>query len=317
MTKKIYYKKVRDFGEIFGDTFLYLKLNFKSFFGVILALAGPFFLLNSIASSFLLKFSFASLTGNPNALQMLSNMAVPLTCIIFFSIIGSSVYNTVVNEHQLANEELQMDEKPSIGLIGKRFFGSYWRNLGVMFLVLFAIIISYILLALVGGLMILALKSIGFIGIFLLVIFFLLLFFIILPIFFYLIVAIVFTSQRHKLNFFKATRLVIKYLRGNFWMTWLISFVGGLCTYILIALAYIPVYVLMFVSLISRSKMDGLNAVNNIQNEVPIYVTVITSVVGLLIICISTIYLVMMNLQCSSNEEKLEGKSILEKIENI
>jgi hypothetical protein len=132
-----------------------------------------------------------------------------------------------------------------------------------------------------------------------------------------MLVAIVFTSQRHKLGFFAATGQVLKYLKGNFWMTWLISFVGGLCTYIMIIIAYLPVYILMVVSMMSRIKMDDINSINNIQNDVPIYVTVITSVVGILIICISSLYVVMMNYQCTSNEEKIEGTSILQKIESI
>jgi hypothetical protein len=85
----------------------------------------------------------------------------------------------------------------------------------------------------------------------------------------------------------------------------------------MIIIAYLPVYILMVVSMMSRIKMDDINSINNIQNDVPIYVTVITSVVGILIICISSLYVVMMNYQCTSNEEKIEGTSILQKIESI
>jgi hypothetical protein len=317
MKPKIYFKKVRDFGEVFGASFGYLTRNFRSFFGAILALAGPFFLLNSIASSFLLKFSFGNLAYGGNPMQMLSDMAVPFFFVIIFSILGSSVYNTVVNEHLLVNEELSENEKPSIGMIAKRFFGSYWRNLGVMFLLMLFSIITYVVFALIIGVFIVLLKSIGFVGVLLMVLMFMFLIMVLMPIYVYMLVAIVFTSQRHKLGFFAATGQVLKYLKGNFWMTWLISFVGGLCTYIMIIIAYLPVYILMVVSMMSRIKMDDINSINNIQNDVPIYVTVITSVVGILIICISSLYVVMMNYQCTSNEEKIEGTSILQKIESI
>lgn len=317
MKPKIYFKRVRDFGEVFGASFGYLTRNFKSFFGTILALAGPFFLLNSIASSFLLKFSFGNLGYGADPMQMLRDMAMPFFFVILLSILGSSVFNTVVNEHLLINEELGENERPSIGMIAKRFFGSYWRNLGVMFLTLVFSVIAYIIAALIIGVFIFLLKSIGFFGIFLIFLLVMFLILVILPIYVYIMVAIVFTSQRYKLNFFASTGRVFKYLKGNFWMTWLISFVGGLCTYIMIILAYLPVYVLMIVSLMTRVKMNDINSINNIQNDVPIYVTVITSVVGILIICISSLYVVMMNLQSASNEEKIEGTSILEKIESI
>jgi len=315
--QKIYYRKARDFGEIFGGTISYLKRNFKSLFGAILALAGPFFLLNSIASSFLLKFSFLRSAYSTNPMQMLNDMIGPLALVIFFSIIGSSVYNTVVNDHILLNDELPPDEKPSLSLIAKRFFSSYWRNLGVMFLMLFFGIIAYVVFALIIVGLVFLLKGIGFIGIFLMILMFMLLFFILFPIMLYIIVAIIFTSQRHKLSFFSATSRVFHYLKGNFWMTWLISFVGGMCTYILVIIAYLPVYILMMISFFSRANLNNLNSINNIQTEIPLYVTILTSIVSLLIICISSIYLVMMNFQCASNEEKKDGTSILEKIESI
>lgn len=316
-TQKIYYRKARDFGELFGGTFTYLKRNFKSFFGVILALAGPFFLLNSIASSFLLKFTFAGIGTTPNPMQMISDMMGPLMLVILFSMIGSSVYNTVVNEHLLLNDELPVGEKPSISLIAKRFFGSYWRNLGVMFLMIVFGIIAYVVFALIFVGLVFLLKGIGFVGIFLMVILFMLLLFILFPIIMYVMVAIIFTSQRHKLNFFGSASRVFRYLKGNFWMTWLVSFTGGMCTYILVIIAYLPVYIIMMISFFSRMNLNNMDSVNNIQSEVPLYVTILTSIVSLLIICISSIYLVMMNFLCASNEEKKDGTSILEKIESI
>jgi len=64
-------------------------------------------------------------------------------------------------------------------------------------------------------------------------------------------------------------------------------------------------------------NLNNLDAVNNIQNEVTIYVTIITSVVSLLIVCISSIYLVMMNFHSAGLEEKATGKNLLDKIDSL
>ena len=309
--------RTRDIGALFGDTFTYLKLNFKSFFGTILVFAGPFFLLNSLASSFIFRISMGNMLGYSNPMQMLSDMALPFFLVILFSILGSAVYNTVVNEYMLIMDESPEGDKPGPSAIRQRFFSSFWRNLGTMFLVMLFSIIVYLLSALILGVVIFLFKSMGVVGVLLMVLLFMFLFIIILPVYMYMIVAIVFTGQRHKIGFFSAYGKVMSYLRGNFWITWVMSFLGGLTTYILIILAYLPVYVFTAVSFFTRMNLNNLDAVNNIQNEVPICVTIITSVVSLLIVCISSIYLVMMNFHSAGLEEKATGKNLLDKIDSL
>lgn len=317
MTNKFKLAQVRDIGALFGDTFTYLKINFKTFFGAILVFAGPFFLLNSLASSFIFKISMGNILGNTKPLQMLSEMAFPFFLVILFSILGSAVYNTVVNQYMLIQEETPAGEKASLSAIRSGFFPAFWRNLGTMFLIMLFTIIIYLLSALILGVIIMLFKSLGVVGILMMVLLFMFLFIVILPVYMYMMVAIVFTGQRHKLGFFSAYGKVMTYLRGNFWITWVMSFLGGLTTYVLIIIAYIPVYVFTAVSFFTRIRMNDLNAVNNIQNEVPIYVTVLTSVVSLLIICISSIYLVMMNFHSAGLEEKATGKNLLDKIDSL
>jgi hypothetical protein len=317
MKTNIKLTKVRDIGELFSDAFNYLRVNFKSFFLVILVFAGPFFLINSLAGSFILKASIGNVFGYSNPMQLFSDLALPFFLIVLFSILGSAVYNTVLNEYMLIKEEMGIEEKPDLGHIRSRFFPSFWRNIGTMFLLLLFTVILYVVFALILGVFILMLKAIGVVGIMLMVLLFLFLFIVLLPVYMYIMVAVVFTGQRHKLGFFASFGKVMAYLKQNFWYTWVMSFLGGLTTYVLIILAYIPVYILSALTFFTRIKMNDLDAVNNIQNEVPVYVTVITSFVSLLIICISSIYVVMMNFHAAGLEEKATGKTIMEKIDNL
>ncbi len=315
MTKKIRFNEYRDFGQVFGNTFGYLKQNFKSFFGTILVLAGPFFLLSNIASSFLLKYSFGSMTAVKSPVELLSEMIAPLSISIFLSLIGFSVYTTIVNEHTILNDELPDNEHPNLSMISSRFFGSYWRNLGNMFMILIALFAAYII---VGGFFVITAigtASVGVLGIFFIFILMIFILFFVLPIVFYLITAIIYTGQVHKLGFFSASRKVIKYLRGNFWRTWLLSFCGGIVCYMLMMVAYIPIMVMMMMSTFSRLNLDPNT--NSFEQDTPVLLIIITTIVGLLIIGIYSIYMVMMNMQCAANEEKHEGKNILQKIEQL
>src|ERR1700751_197853 len=51
--EKIEFRKVRDFGALFNDGIAFLRINFKSFFGIILMVAGPFIILTGLLSGYM------------------------------------------------------------------------------------------------------------------------------------------------------------------------------------------------------------------------------------------------------------------------
>ena len=51
--EKIELRKARDFGQLFNDSIAFLRINFKSFFGSVIFLAGPFVMLTGLMAGFL------------------------------------------------------------------------------------------------------------------------------------------------------------------------------------------------------------------------------------------------------------------------
>jgi len=59
--EKIELRKARDFGALFNDSVAFLRVNFKSFFGILLFLAGPFVLLTGLLMGYV-QFIAAKIT---------------------------------------------------------------------------------------------------------------------------------------------------------------------------------------------------------------------------------------------------------------
>src|ERR1700739_1981383 len=62
--EKIELRKVRDFGTLFNDSIAFLRINYKSFFGTILFLAGPFILMTGLLSGYMQSLQSKLMGGN-------------------------------------------------------------------------------------------------------------------------------------------------------------------------------------------------------------------------------------------------------------
>ncbi|MDZ4663515.1 MAG: hypothetical protein SGJ15_01435 [Bacteroidota bacterium] len=319
MKAKVYVRKARTFGEIFGDTIGYMRQNFKSLFGSILLLVSPFVLGATVLITFLFKGMFANITSAANDIMgFYASMAGTLLLMTLLSLLGYTAFVTVLNEHMLLNDSLPENEKPQIKDILKNFFGQFLRGLGAMFILVILSLVFGLIIALVFGLMALLIKISAVLGILLFILVYIFFLLIVMPIVLYFYTAILFTSQRHRINVFEAIGKVFKNFKGNFWITWSLSFLCGLITYILSFIVFLPSYIVFIISFFTRMNRN-LDDMQNSQAgyDVPIYIIVLFSISGLLIACVYAIYFIMMNLQCASLEEKKEGISILEKIESI
>ncbi len=319
MRAKVYVRKARDFGEVFGDTISYMRQNFKSLFGSILLLVSPFFLLAMVLSTFMLKNMFANISSAAtNIMGFYASMAGTMILMMLLSLLGYAAYITVLNEHMQLNDSLPENEKPQIKDILKNFFPQFLRGIGTIVVLVVLSLVLILVFGLVIGLMALLIKISAVLGILLFILMYIFFLLIVMPIMMYLYTAILFTSQRHHINAFEAIGKVFRNFKGNFWITWSLSFLGGLITYILSFIAFLPSYIVFIISFFTRMG-NNLGDLQNSQAgfDVPIYVIVLFSISGLLIACVYAIYFIMMNLQCASLEEKREGLSILEKIESI
>lgn len=317
MKPKIYIRKARSFGEVFGDTLGYIKQNFRSLFGSILLLVSPFVLLSIVLVIYLFKSAFAGI-GTMDTIGVYSGMAGIIILMIFLSILGYTAFITVLNQHMILNDSLPPHEKVQMKDIVRNFFGPYLRGLGNMLLLLLISIVLMIVLAGIIVLLGLFIKLSAILGIFIFLLLYIFLLLVVYPIMMYYYCSIMFTVQRHRLGVFSAFKKVRRNLKDNFWITWAVSFLSGMITYFLSMIAFIPSYIIFIISVFTRASRIGMDpGAASSDVEMPLYLIILFCLSGVLMVCIYAIYFVMMNLQCASLEEKKEGLSILEKIESI
>ncbi len=317
MKPKIYVRKARTFGEVFGDTIGYIKQNFKPLFGSILFLVAPFVLLATILIINLFKGAFSGVYGFDAFSGRYGSIALTIFLVVILYLLGYTAFITVLNEHMVLNDSLPPNERPQIKDIVKNFLRPYLRGLGSMFLLLFLNVFLVAIIGMIVGAFAFLIKESAMLGILLFMLVYLFFLFIVMPIVIYLFSSILFTAQRHRINVFKAIGKVFKNFKGNFWLTWAISFLGGMITYFLSFIAFLPTYIIFIISALTRASRIGMDPGVDTDFEMPLYMIILFCITGVVMVCIYAIYFVMMNLQCASLEEKKEGLSILEKIESI
>ncbi len=319
--QKIYYKKVRDLGAIFSASFGFIKQNFKTLYGSLLFFAGPFLLVAACVSGYMLgsnlginklfKGGFASFYADNLVAYFIS---------ILLMFIGLNVYNVILNKNLIENEKLQNGEPLTITHIIQNFFFDFWRVMGSTLLLFFLLIISVIVIALVfGGLFALIGTGAGntgaiiatILGVIILLIFFL----IFGPVLGFIPMAAIFVCQRDNISIFAAIRKVMFYMKGNFWNTWLVSFVGILTYTIMASIVQIPLMIITLMTTFSRMKVLGGNALAEDSNS--ILLIAVTAISSLLSHGVLVIYHLIVVYQYSNLEEKKEGVAIIDKINQI
>ncbi|MBL7919962.1 MAG: hypothetical protein JNJ40_06585 [Bacteroidia bacterium] len=319
MEQKISYRKVRDLGAIFSATFGFIKQNFKPFFGSILFLAGPFIIVGAAVSAYMVGSSANIARMLRNMDEFYGNMILSYLFSIIFYFIGITIYNVVINKNILTNEKLEPGESLKLNHSMSNFFNDFWRMLGNMLLLTLFLIIAFVVIALVfGGLI--ALSGAGGSGgavavtvIMVLVVFFGLLLF--GPILSYIPLAALFVCQRDGINIGAALRKVFYYLKGNFWMTWVVSMVALICYMVMGFFVQIPVFIISAASTFSRLK--SVSAYGEEDNSATLLMVVVIIISSLLSYCVMSVYYLMTVYQYTNLEEKKEGSAIIEKINQI
>jgi hypothetical protein len=320
--QKIYYRKVRDLGAIFSAAFGFIKQNFKPFFGSILFLAGPFIIVGSAVSAYMIGSSSTLTRMLRNLDSFYGNIIMSYLFSMIFYFIGITVYNVILNKNILTNEKLQANESLTINHSISGFFNDFWRMLGNMLLLTIFLIIALVVIALaIAG--IFALIGAGGSGssggaiavavIVVLAIFVAMLLF--GPVLSYIPLAALFVCQRDRVSIFTALRKVFHYLKGNFWMTWVVSFVALLCYMVMGFVVQIPVLIISMVSTFSRIK--SVAGYGEQDESTPMLMVIVVIISSLLSYCVMSVYYLMSIYQYTNLEEKKEGSAIIEKINQI
>ncbi len=317
ITEKISYKKVRDFGQVFGASFNFTKQNFKPIAGALLLTIVPLSVviaylsirLQAQTNSFS-RAGFGLDVYKNLGLLLLNNLSVYLLIIILSWLMGA-IINTIFFRALQKNEELPKGEKITSALLLKSFIGDVLNQLINIILISITFIISLSIIGLVFGLLLsLGVGAINVIVGILLFFFILFFLFILLPIIFHVIVVSLFVCYVNKTYFIPATKEVLRVMKGNFWNTWLVIFVGGIYYMVASTIVSLPTIILSLMKSFSKARASA-------DDSTSIALIVATTISSLLQrFILGTLYL-MIIYQHMSCKEKKEGSTISGKIDSI
>jgi hypothetical protein len=314
MENKIYYRRTRPFGELFSATFSYIKQNFKSFFGSIILFSVPVIVLMTLLLVNIVSRATSGI-GKFSGFEGVGFMFLMISVIAILSILMQTVFITVINQHLILNEKLENDGKVTVGDIGNSFFSSFWRVLGNMLLFGIIAVILLIIYAIFISLLTMAFVSMGAAGAIFSALLQLLFSLMVTPIISYYAISCLFVVQKDKVNVFTAISKVTHYLKGDFWTTWAVSFVGYIMTYIASVIVAIPIIIFFILGIFTRMNYNPEST--SVSMATIILGAVVFVVTVVLFLCVYSVYLLLCTYQYTSLEEKNEGINIIDKINQI
>lgn len=312
MEQKINFKQERDFGSVLGDALKFIKQNFRSFFGSVIVIVGPFLLLMGLGYGYmqqgLLAFRQNPLGGFKN---FNAEFVIAMIIVVIFGLLVNVLLNSVVYAYMGLYSEKNPGEKITISEVGQMVRKRIGLMIGsvLTITVLFSFILGIIVLICVGIVAALGMGGgilVGFIIFFSLAIF--------IPIIYYFMPASFYVIIRDDVFIFEAMGKVRKYLKDNFWWTWLIMVVTIIALSILNFFFNLPATVISMMDTFSRIK--ELSQVGE-QSDNSFLLTMFYTLGIFLTSCASTIGHVISAFNFLSQEEKHEGKGLLERIEEI
>ncbi|VAW10809.1 Putative transmembrane protein [hydrothermal vent metagenome] len=135
-TDFIEFKKKRELGDILSDTFAFLRSQFKPFFNVFLKIVGPYLAVMAISYGFY-TYSIGDLvnfTGDNFDFPLTTILTLVVVMVFFFSIIAAYVMAQATTLFYIKS---YTDLKGNIDFdtIKKNVYGSFWKFVGLAFLV--------------------------------------------------------------------------------------------------------------------------------------------------------------------------------------
>ncbi len=308
--QKIIFKQQRDFGKVFADTLKFIKQNFRSLFGSIVFIAGPLLLI----SGFALGYTQASIQewtknitrfGSFNYNELLSGFGVA----IFFAYIGQVVLISVTFNYMMLYHEKPEGEAITIQEVAKRVMSNFWNLMGSMFTLLIVTVIITVVIVFVFAGLGYAMGVFGWVLIALAAFFGIILTF---PVLAYYITGSFFVCVRDGDFIFAALGKTRRYLKGNYWWTWLIMLVAGIAIGIVNLIFTLPASVVSMADTFTRFQAASESSGSHstlfiILSTVANFCTSITSVVYLLICAFNFL----------GQEEKHEGAGLFSRIDEI
>jgi len=315
--EKIELRKVRDFGQIFNDGIAFLKKNYKSFFGSILVLAGPFIILTgllsgymqSIQSKLMMGSLFSNLRMGSNAGLLSANFIGTLSIFILISMLTTLVTTACVCLYFKEYDKAPQENLPvNRSIISPFLAGATWR--------LFYNLLLMGLIMMVGGLILAGVFAVLFmvpvlnvlVGIALVIGLL-----IVIPILIYLLYVTNYIIIRDEVLVTEAFGKAFRYLKGNFWWTWLLMVAVTICVGTLASLFSLPMTIISFSQIFTRAY-DPASA--EAGNSIVIVIFGALSMVGQLLVVSPLLYTFCI-FNYHNHEERTEGTGLMSRIDEF
>ncbi|HWY37884.1 MAG TPA: hypothetical protein VNY73_04955 [Bacteroidia bacterium] len=314
--EKIELRRVRDFGALFNDGIAFIRVNFKSFFGVILVLAGPFIILTGLLSGYMQSIQsklvsgsfFSSYFGGSPAGLLSANFIGTLSIFLLIYLLTTLVTSACVCLYLKAYDRSNRAELPlDKNSVSPFLAAASWR--------LFYNILLLSLILVVGGAALTGIFVVLFMIPVLNVLFGIALVIgalIALPVIFYLTYVANYIVIRDEVLITVAIRKAIDYMRGNFWWTWLLMFSLIIALSTISGLFSLPLSVLNITKMFTR----GSDPAGGSDSSIIYLIFGTLSMVAqmLILVPLSTVFCVF---NFHSHEEQSEGTGLLGRIDEL
>ncbi len=144
-TDFIKFKKKRELGDILSDTFAFLRSQFKPFFNVFLKIVGPYLVIMAISYGFymysigdLINFTGDNLDSSIDAIFTILAIGVFFISIIAAYVMAQATTLFYIKSYTDLKGNIDFD------IIKKNVYGSFWKFVGLVFLVGLSVLIGFI-----------------------------------------------------------------------------------------------------------------------------------------------------------------------------
>lgn len=250
-------RKVRDFGALFNDGIAFLRKNYKTYFGSIMYLAGPFILITGLLSGYMQSLQSKLVGGNlftsfrfgSDAGLLSANFFGTLGIFILISILTTLVTVACICLYFKEYDKTPAEDLPvTRSLIAPNLASASWR-------LFYNLIILSLMMGLVG-LLVVGVFAVLFIvpvlnilvGIGLVIGCIIL-----IPVLIYVIYTANYIIIRDEVLVTDAFGKAWRYMKGNFWWTWLLMVAVTICIGTAASIFNLPLTILTFSKAFTRS----------------------------------------------------------------
>ncbi|MBC7902534.1 MAG: hypothetical protein H7Y27_03900 [Gemmatimonadaceae bacterium] len=149
MQKVLYLRKVRDFGEKIGDSFLFLKGNWKNLLSIYAVFVVPLIIAASILGMFFAGRLYSAMLSNAVSIQVTDIFSGEFFVIILCLLMAGSSYNTAIYGYFRLYDE-QKGVKPTISQVSQLFFPRFIKLFFYnIFVVILLVLVAVLPLAII------------------------------------------------------------------------------------------------------------------------------------------------------------------------